>query len=76
MKEEKKYYAFVKDFNTFMHDHTLHRGRKHVFRYFLQTFRTAQKLNCHVKNCFKINGKKTIRHLRMVNILNLKYLKK
>ena len=28
-EEGKKYYALVKDFNTFMFDHRLHRGKKH-----------------------------------------------
>ena len=57
---EKKHYAFIKDFNTFMYDHKLHRGRKHFYRYCLQAFRTAEKVKCHIKNYFKINGKQTI----------------
>ena len=28
---EKKHYAFIKNFNTFWHDHTLPRGRKKNF---------------------------------------------
>ena len=28
-EEEKRHYVFVKDFNTFMYDHTLNCGRKH-----------------------------------------------
>ena len=43
-----------------MYDNTLHRGRKHFCRYCLQAFRTAEKLKCHIKDCFKINGKQTI----------------
>ena len=57
---EKKHYVLIKDFNTFMYDHTLHCGRKHFCRYCLQAFRTAEKLKCHIKDCFKINGKQTI----------------
>ena len=45
---EKKHYVFVKDFNTLMYDHTLHRGRKHFCLYCLQTFRKAEKLKCHI----------------------------
>ena len=56
-KGEKKHCVSIKDFNTFMYDHTLHRGRKHFCRYCLQAFRTADKLKCHIKDCFKINGK-------------------
>ena len=28
-EECKWHYVLIKDFNTFMYDHTLHRGRKH-----------------------------------------------
>ena len=31
-KKEKKHYALLKDFNTFMYDHSLHRERKHFCR--------------------------------------------
>ena len=34
-KEGKKHNVLIKDFNTFMYDHTLHRGRKHFCRYCL-----------------------------------------
>ena len=44
-----------------MSDYTLHHGRKHFCRYCLQAFRTAEKLKCHIKDCFKINGKETIK---------------
>ena len=54
---EKKHYILIKNFNTFMHAHTLHHGRKHFCHYCLQAFRIAEKLKCHIKYCFKINGK-------------------
>ena len=57
-----------------MHDHTLHCGRKHFCCYCLQAFRTAEKLKCHIKDCFKINGNKPLRCLRRVNILNSRIL--
>ena len=44
-----------------MYDHILYRGRKHSCRYFLQGFRTAEKLKCHIKDSFKINGEETIK---------------
>ena len=44
-----------------MYDHTLYLGRKHFCRYCLQAFRTAANLKCHLKDCFKINGKQTIK---------------
>ena len=43
------------------YDHILHHGRKYFCRYCLQAFRTAEKLKSHIKDCFKINGKKTIK---------------
>ena len=49
----------MKDFNTFMYDHTLHRGRKNFCCYCLQAFRTAEKLKCHIKDYFKIDNKQT-----------------
>ena len=36
----KRYYALVKDFNTFTYAHSLHRRRKHFLRYCLQAFST------------------------------------
>ena len=33
-----------------MYDHTLHSGRKYFCHYYLQAFRTAEKLKCHVKD--------------------------
>ena len=41
-EEEKKHYVLIKDFNSFMYDHTLHPGRKHFSRYCLQALRTAE----------------------------------
>ena len=51
------HYILIKDFNTFMYNHTLRCGRKHFCRYCLQAFKTADKLTC----CFKINGKQSIK---------------
>ena len=31
-KKDKKHYALLKDFNTFMYDHSFHRERKHFCR--------------------------------------------
>ena len=55
-KESKRHYVLIKNFNTFMYDRTLHRGRKHFCYYFL-AFRTLQKFEFHIKDCFRINGK-------------------
>ena len=58
---EKKHYVPIKDFKSFMCNHSLHLGRNYFCRYCLQAFRTAEKSECFVKDCFKINGKKTIK---------------
>ena len=69
---EKKHYVLIKDFNTFMYDHALHRGRKHFCYYCLQAFRTAEKLKCHIKYCFKIHGKQIIKMLKKGEYIKFK----
>ena len=53
-EEDKRYYVVVKDFNTFMYVHTLHRERKHFCRCCLQAFSTEEILKFHTKYCFKL----------------------
>ena len=59
--EGKTHYIFIKNFSTFMYDHTLLCGRKHFCRYCLQAFSTEKILKHHIKDCFKINGKQRIK---------------
>ena len=40
---------------------SLHRGRKHFCRYQVHAFITEEILKRHIKDCFKINGKQTIK---------------
>ena len=56
-EEGKRHYVLLKDFNTFMYDHTLHRRRKHFCRYCLQAFSSEEISKSHIKDRFKINGK-------------------
>ena len=42
-----------------MYDNSLHRGRKQFCRYCLHAFIAEEILKCHIKDCFKINGKET-----------------
>ena len=58
--EEGKGHALIKDFNTFVYDHTLPRGRKHQCSYCLQAFSTEEIIKCRLKDCFKSNGKQKI----------------
>ena len=51
------HYVLIKDFNTFMYDHKLHRGRKHFCRYPLQAFSKEEILKQCIKDCFKTNDK-------------------
>ena len=60
-EEGKRHYVFIKDFNTFMYDHTLHCGKKHFCCYCLQAFSTEEILKCCIKGCFRINGKQKIK---------------
>ena len=56
-KKGKKYYILIKNFSTFMYDHTLTRGRKHFCLYCLQAFSTEEILKFHINDCMKINVK-------------------
>ena len=40
-EEGKRYYVLIKDFNTCMYDHILHRERKQFCHYYLQAFSIA-----------------------------------
>ena len=56
-EEEKRHYVYIKDFDTFMYDHTLHRRRKHFYRYCVLGFSSEEILKSHIKDFFKFNGK-------------------
>ena len=60
-EEGKRHYTVIKNFNTSMYEHTLHRGRKHLCCYCLQAFSTEATLKSHIKDYFKINGKQRIK---------------
>ena len=68
----KRHYVLIPDFNTFMHDHTLHCGRKHFCCYSLQAFSTEEILKRHIKDCFKIDGKQGIKMPKNGEYLKLK----
>ena len=56
-EKRKRHYVLIKDFNTFMYDHTLHRG-KNIFAVIVCKLlvQTKEISKCH----FKINGKQRI----------------
>ena len=73
MKEEgQKHHVLIKDFDTFIYDHTLHRGRKHFCHYCLQAFSTEEILTCDIKDCFKINGKQRVKMLEKGDYVKFK----
>ena len=70
---EKKNYIFIKDFNKFVYDSSLHRGTKHFCRYCLHGFITEKTLRRHIKNCFNISGKQTIKKPEKGEYVQFKY---
>ena len=73
---EKKDYVLIKDFNTFMYDHTLYRGRKHFFfRYCVHAFVTEEILKCYIKGALRLMENKLLKCLKEVNMLNSIILK-
>ena len=75
-EKDKKHYVLIKDFNTFMYDHTFHCGKKYFCCYNLQSFNAEKKLKRHIKDYFKINGNQGILGLKKVNMLNSETAKK
>ena len=71
-ESQKALYVLIKDFNAFMYDHTLHRGRKHFCRYCLQAFSTEEILKRHVKDCFEIIDKQRIKMSKKGEYVKLK----
>ena len=65
----------MKDFNAFMYGHKLQHERKHFCCYYLLSFSTEEILKRYVKDCFKINGKKSIVCQSKVGMLDSKNLK-
>ena len=59
-KNEKKHYALMKNFNSFMYNQSKHEERKHFCMHCLQCFSSERILANHVKNCLKINGNQAI----------------
>ena len=58
-----------------MYGHILICGGKHFCHYFLKAFSTEEILKCHIKDCFKINGKQRIIMPKKVCMLELKIMK-
>ena len=50
----------IKDFNTFMYDHTLHHRKITFCCCCLKAFGIEEILKWNIEDCFKINGKQRI----------------
>ena len=66
--------CFIKDFNTFIHDHILYCGREHFCCYCLKDFST-EKILKHIQDCFKIHGKQRIKISKEGQYVKFKFLK-
>ena len=66
----KEYYVLIKNFNRFLWDHTLHRGRKNFSYYCLQDFSLEKILKCHFKEYSKISD---IQRIKMPKKCESKY---
>ena len=71
-EEGRRHYVLIKDFNIFMYDHSLHRGRKHFCRYCLEGFSTEEILTSHIKDCFEINSKQSFIMLKKGDYVTFK----
>ena len=56
-----------------MYDHSLHHERKHLRRY---SFITEEILKRYIKDCFKINGKETIKITKKGEYVKFKYFER
>ena len=60
IKDTKKHYVLIRDFNAFMYNQSKHKERKHFCMYCLQCFSSERILANHVNNCLTINGAQAI----------------
>ena len=60
IKDEKRHYILIKDFNKFMYNKSKHKEKKHFCMYCLQCFSSESILVKHVNNCLTINGSQAI----------------
>ena len=74
-EEGQKHFVLIRDFNSFMYDHTLQHGRKHFCRYCLHAFSTEESLKRQIKGSFKVNCKQRIIMPNKMNMLNSKIMK-
>ena len=52
-RKDKKHYVLIKDFITFMYNHSLHREKKAFSSLLFTRFQHGKKLKCHIDDYFK-----------------------
>ena len=60
VKDEKKHYVLIKDFNAFMYNQSKHKEKKHFCMFCLQCFASESIIIKYTNNCLMINGKQAI----------------
>ena len=61
-RKDKRHYVLIKDFNTFMCNHSLQRETKQFRHYCLPVFSMEKILKCHTDDCFKTKDKVKLSH--------------
>ena len=60
VKDEKKHYVLIKDFNALMYNQSKHKEKKHFCMFCLQCFSSESILMKHTNDCLTINGAQAI----------------
>ena len=60
VKDEKKHYVHIKDFNAFMYNQSKHKEKKDFCMFCLQCFSSESILVKHTNSCLTINGAQAI----------------
>ena len=60
VKDEKKHYVLIKDFNVLMYNQSKHKEKKHFCMFCLQCFSSESVLVKHANNCLTISGAQAI----------------
>ena len=59
--KNKSHFVYIKDFNRFLCNKTKNKNKKLFFKYYLQCCSSGRVLLQNIENCFKINGRQTVK---------------
>ena len=71
-EKDQFHHVLIKDYNTFIYNQILYRGRKDFRSYCLQSFSTAQIVERHDNDWFQVNGKQKIKMAKKYGFVNPK----